>query len=136
MNTPTLLHRRCLAFDAFRGIAALAVCLFHMSDCGLGMEIIGRAWTYPGQLGVNLFFTLSGFLITRSILLSESWAPGRYFESRARRILPGYYIALMIVLLLVNIRIGYTTSAGEFLGNLARCHRQLGNGFGIHGGYA
>ena len=117
MNTPTLLHRRCLAFDAFRGIAALAVCLFHMGDFGL--SIIGRAWTYPGELGVNLFFTLSGFLITRSILLPETWAPARYFESRARRILPGFYIALMLVLLLVNIRIGFTTSAGEFLGNLA-----------------
>ena len=126
MNTPTLLHRRCLAFDAFRGIAALAVCLFHMGD--FGFSIIDRPWTFSGKLGVNLFFTLSGFLITRSILLPETWSYRSYFESRARRILPGYYIALMIVLLLVNIRIGFTSSAGEFLGNLAT-HLTLTHGW-------
>ncbi|MGI9239672.1 MAG: acyltransferase family protein [Verrucomicrobiales bacterium] len=126
MKTPTLLHRRCLAFDAFRGIAALAVCLFHMGD--FGFSIIDSAWTSSGKLGVNLFFTLSGFLITRSILLPETWSYRRYFESRARRILPGFYIALMIVLLLVDIRIGFTTSSGEFIGNLV-AHLTLTHGW-------
>ena len=50
------------ALDGIRGVAVAAVLLFHA----------GFSWAKGGFLGVSMFFTLSGFLIT-SLLLRE-WA--------------------------------------------------------------
>jgi peptidoglycan/LPS O-acetylase OafA/YrhL len=74
----TLPHVRAL--DGLRGLAVAAVLLFH------GGHLIG------GYLGVDVFFVLSGFLIT-SLLLAESTATGRlglggFWARRARRLLP------------------------------------------------
>ncbi len=75
------------ALDGLRGVAVVAVMLFH-SDLLQG-----------GFLGVDLFFVLSGFLIT-SLLLNESRstgtiALGAFWARRARRLLPA--LVLMIV---------------------------------------
>ena len=68
------------ALDGLRGLAVAGVLLFH------GQRIVG------GYLGVDLFFVLSGFLIT-SLLLAESTqsgtiALGGFWARRARRLLP------------------------------------------------
>ena len=68
------------ALDGLRGAAVAGVLLFH------GGHLIG------GYLGVDLFFVLSGFLIT-SLLLVESTNTGRiglghFWARRARRLLP------------------------------------------------
>src|SRR5258705_8415033 len=68
------------ALDGVRGLAVLAVVLFH------GGHLRG------GYLGVDLFFTLSGFLIT-SLLLAESRRTGGvslggFWARRAPRLLP------------------------------------------------
>src|SRR5262249_4011150 len=68
------------ALDGLRGVAVLAVLLFHAGHLR------------GGFLGVDLFFTLSGFLIT-SLLLAEHSASGRislrnFWSRRARRLLP------------------------------------------------
>jgi peptidoglycan/LPS O-acetylase OafA/YrhL len=68
------------ALDGLRGFAVAGVLLFH------GDHLIG------GYLGVDLFFVLSGFLIT-SLLLTESDANGSvglggFWARRARRLLP------------------------------------------------
>jgi peptidoglycan/LPS O-acetylase OafA/YrhL len=47
-----------------------------------------------GALAVNFFFVVSGFLVTRSWLLSQD--AGRYFKKRAARILPGFFTASAI----------------------------------------
>jgi peptidoglycan/LPS O-acetylase OafA/YrhL/lysophospholipase L1-like esterase len=69
------------ALDGLRGLAVLAVVAFHASGLLVG-----------GYLGVDLFFVLSGFLIT-SILLREQGDRGRidlraFWIRRARRLLP------------------------------------------------
>jgi len=71
---------RVAALDGLRGAAVAGVLLFH------GGHLIG------GYLGVDLFFVLSGFLIT-SLLLAESTTTGRiglggFWARRARRLLP------------------------------------------------
>src|SRR4051794_19234056 len=68
--------------DGLRGIAVIAVLLFHG----------GVTWAKGGFLGVDMFFVLSGFLIT-SLLLDERWKTGtvrlsRFWARRARRLLP------------------------------------------------
>src|SRR5687768_10922214 len=68
--------------DGLRGIAVIAVLLFHG----------GVTWARGGFLGVDMFFVLSGFLIT-SLLLDERWKTGtvrlsKFWARRARRLLP------------------------------------------------
>jgi len=75
------------AIDGLRGIALLGVLAFHANGALRG-----------GYLGVDLFFVLSGFLITR-ILLAEQQATGRidlrsFWVRRARRLFPAL-LALM-----------------------------------------
>jgi peptidoglycan/LPS O-acetylase OafA/YrhL len=70
------------ALDGLRAIAVSAVLLFHH----------GIGWMSGGYVGVSLFFTLSGYLIT-SLLLHEFDATGRvdlprFYARRARRLLP------------------------------------------------
>ena len=78
-------------FDALRALAVAAVVAYHL----------GYRWAGGGFLGVSLFFTLSGYLIT-SLLLAEHAATGRvslgaFWARRARRILPASLATLLVV---------------------------------------
>jgi peptidoglycan/LPS O-acetylase OafA/YrhL len=77
--------------DGLRAIAVLAVIAFHEQF----------SWAPGGLLGVALFFTLSGYLIT-DLLLSRWLATGRaqlanFWLRRARRLLPALFVMLAIV---------------------------------------
>ncbi|MGH9483489.1 MAG: acyltransferase family protein [Terriglobales bacterium] len=90
-------HGRIAELDGLRAVAVLAVISFHYT--------IGSAWKNPftglGWAGVDLFFVLSGFLIT-SILLASRERP-RYFSTfyarRTLRIFPIYYCLLAVYLI-------------------------------------
>ena len=75
------------ALDGLRGIAVIGVILFH---AGL---------LRGGFLGVDLFFVLSGFLITSLLLVEISTAGrirlGRFWARRARRLLPPLLLVLL-----------------------------------------
>ena len=77
--------------DGLRAIAVLAVIAYHE----------GFGWAPGGLLGVGVFFTLSGFLITS--LLIEQWAGprgirlGDFWLRRARRLLPALFVMLAVV---------------------------------------
>ena len=83
--------------DGLRGVAVLVVVLFHAQ-----VPLAGG-----GFLGVSLFFTLSGFLIT-SLLLAEFDSTGtvalrEFYVRRARRLLPAAYVCLLSVALLGGV---------------------------------
>ncbi len=82
--------RQVPALDGVRGIAVAMVMAFHIWRAPL---------TALGWSGVDLFFVLSGFLIT-GILWDTRDAPGRaraFYVRRALRILPLYYAVLIAV---------------------------------------
>jgi peptidoglycan/LPS O-acetylase OafA/YrhL len=91
-----------LTLDGLRGIAVLLVVWRHLPT-ELGGPLL-EALTFaiqPGYLGVDIFFVLSGFLITRILLADRAkQRPLRYFlMRRALRIFPVYYLTIFILLL-------------------------------------
>ncbi|MGC4032150.1 MAG: acyltransferase [Tepidisphaeraceae bacterium] len=94
--------RHLPALDGVRGVALLAVLAFHFIAHGPG-ESAWPAWVRTialgGWAGVDLFFVLSGFLITR-ILLAGRGTPGAmcvFYLRRALCIFPLYYALLAVL---------------------------------------
>ena len=84
--------------EGLRGVAVLAVMLYHLGATG--------NWFPGGSLGVDLFFVLSGFLIT-TLLLEERLRTGTislfaFYQRRARRLLPAI-IAFLAVFTAITI---------------------------------
>ncbi|HXM59998.1 MAG TPA: acyltransferase [Terriglobales bacterium] len=112
--------------DTIRGIAVLGVFLLHAFSWqygGLQFGALGQfflALTQPGWIGVNLFFVLSGFLIT-GILLDSKGHPHfyrRFYTRRALRILPAYYSLLLLLLLLHSSSFGFVGLSFVYLANV------------------
>src|SRR5688572_22457010 len=83
-------RERISQFDGLRALAFLGVFLHHSVKIPL-------LW-----MGVDLFFVLSGFLITKNLLKlrDETSNPLQvFFYRRVLRIIPAYYAALTVVLL-------------------------------------
>jgi len=82
--------------DGLRAVAVLAVIAFHL----------GYGWAPGGLLGVGIFFTLSGYLIT-DILLSQlnrgHIRLAQFWLARARRLLPALFLMLVIVVAWVTV---------------------------------
>ncbi len=90
------------AFDGVRGLAIIAVLLHNLSKMGSAPPLALTATFEWGWMGVQLFFVLSGFLITR-ILLEMRQMPGAlsaFMARRALRIMPLYYAALVVYFLI------------------------------------
>lgn len=86
--------------DGVRAIAALMVMFFHLPlpvDLYPWIGFVKRISVF-GQTGVDLFFILSGFLITRILLNAKSSENyfGSFYMRRALRIFPLYYLFLFI----------------------------------------
>ena len=79
------------SLDGLRAISVIAVILYHA----------GMKWMPGGFLGVEVFFVVSGFLIT-TLLLEERSAQGmvdmrQFWVRRGRRLLPALYLLLAVV---------------------------------------
>ncbi|HEV2468286.1 MAG TPA: acyltransferase [Candidatus Sulfotelmatobacter sp.] len=112
--------------DTLRGIAVVAVLLLHAFFWQYAGYSFSR-WstvflrvTSPGGYGVNLFFVLSGFLIT-GILLDSKGRPyyyRRFYTRRALRILPPYYALLLLLLVLGSSSAAFVGLSFIYLSNL------------------
>ena len=96
------------ALDGLRGLAILMVLLFHFvasTTPANRVEAVVNAVLNYGALGVDLFFVLSGFLITG--ILYDSRSEPAYFRTfyvrRVLRIFPLYYSVLVVVFLVVPL---------------------------------
>ena len=95
---------RILALDGVRAVGLLLIMGFHF----------GIAWMPAGFVGVDVFYVLSGYLIT-GLLLGE-WARaarislGAFWSRRARRLLP----ALAVLLVVVTLVVRFTYPAGLY----------------------
>ena len=104
---PPLIRPHMPELDSMRGIAVLMVLFLHgmAPPLNAGLSRWGRAIlsvSQHGGVGVNLFFVLSGFLIT-GILIASQDRPDYYrhfYTRRALRILPALYATLLVLLVL------------------------------------
>jgi peptidoglycan/LPS O-acetylase OafA/YrhL len=124
--TEPLLRREMPELDTIRGLAILGVLLYH----GLYWQVdlshfskIERLFLtsmWIGRLGVDLFFVLSGFLIT-GILLDSRERPEyykRFYVRRALRILPVYLAIIAILAFLKYAPLSFIFLSLLYLSNL------------------
>jgi len=118
LTTPLLGYRPSL--DGLRAVAVLAVMSWHYVLPGVK----------GGFLGVDIFFVLSGFLITR--LLVEEWELssrihlGRFYLRRMLRLFPALFLVLLVTLPIVpriwtGYALLYVTNWGILAGKLNSC---------------
>jgi peptidoglycan/LPS O-acetylase OafA/YrhL len=83
--------------EGMRAVAVLAVLLNH----------IEHSWLPGGYLGVDMFFVISGFVITRSLLnreVSSIWSAIKiFYVKRFKRLLPALVVMLVITMFLIRI---------------------------------
>ena len=88
---------RLIELDAFRGIAALSVVIFHYTTHYdfLYKHSSPLAFGFPiGRYGVELFFMISGYVIF--LTLDKTKTPQEFVVSRFSRLYPVYWIAVLL----------------------------------------
>jgi peptidoglycan/LPS O-acetylase OafA/YrhL len=93
INTTTLAHNYRPDIDGLRAVAVLSVVIFHAFP--------DEAWLPGGFVGVDVFFVISGYLISK-ILFSEieehRFSLAGFYGRRIRRIFPALAVCLAAVL--------------------------------------
>lgn len=113
---------RIVALDVLRGVAILLVLGRHLSDPRNAnpwpLSPLLDAWQRVGWMGVDLFFVLSGFLVS-GLLFREyerygELRIGRFLARRALKIYPAFYTFLLITTLVLALR-GYRLSTAALV---------------------
>jgi peptidoglycan/LPS O-acetylase OafA/YrhL len=94
LNHPVKLPYRA-ELDGLRAVAVVSVILYHAQ-----FLFLQKDWFEGGFIGVDIFFVISGYLITR-IILSElsdknTFSFMNFYERRARRILPMLFLVIFV----------------------------------------
>lgn len=109
---------RLVAVDGLRGVAIALVLLFHfVGSCLVNAQTTGwksvvAGIAFSGWCGVDVFFVLSGFLIS-GILLDQWRTPGSFrdfYWKRVLRIFPLYYAVLIVTFFIVPL---FATVGGD-----------------------
>jgi peptidoglycan/LPS O-acetylase OafA/YrhL len=96
MSTPRGI-RYIPAIDGLRAVAVIAVMLYHL----------GFSWIPGGFLGVDLFFVISGYVITRLLLDSIQRSGGldlrAFYKARIRRLFPPLVFMIFVTIIYISI---------------------------------
>jgi peptidoglycan/LPS O-acetylase OafA/YrhL len=103
---------RSQALDALRAVAVLLVLGFHGGYLGAGLPqplaLAMHVWNRVGWAGVDLFFVLSGFLVSgllfREFKLYGRIDGGRFLARRGLKIYPAFYVYLAVVIVTLAVR--------------------------------
>jgi peptidoglycan/LPS O-acetylase OafA/YrhL len=125
-QTEPLLRPVMPELDAIRGIAILGVLFYHGLFWGIDLSrfpavtrvVLTGMWV--GRLGVNLFFVLSGFLITGLLVDSKHRADyySRFYIRRALRILPAYLLTISALIAVASAPWKFVALSLLYLSNL------------------
>jgi len=130
--------------DGIRGLAALYVVLYHSVNIPREFPTLGHrigrwfGWMDHGYAAVSIFIVLSGFCLMLPVIRTNpiqiQGGLGKYLYRRARRILPPYYAALILcLLLLAGLRvISSRGSAGGAEGNVFTPGIVISHAFLVH----
>ena len=97
--------------DWLRAIAVLSVVAFHFEAPAI----------YGGFVGVDIFFVISGFLITgiiQSEIAAKNFSFARFYERRVRRLLPALYVVVALTAI-PTFHFLLTSERAEFFRSLA-----------------
>jgi len=99
---PQTIHRYRPEIDGLRALAVLAVLINHLNS----------EWLKGGYLGVDIFFVISGYVVTSSLVAREDGSWGRFlrqfYERRCRRLLPALIAMVLGVALVTGLVVSPT----------------------------
>ena len=133
------IHGYIPGLDVLRGLAVASVVFFHgFANAGYVAGASTASWKFVqlaqlGKLGVYLFFTLSGFLIS-SILLKQRERDHYYknfYIRRALRILPAYLLMLIVLRVLGVVDWRFVLACLLFIANMAKLIHSHANEYGV-----
>ncbi|MFM7860443.1 MAG: acyltransferase family protein, partial [Candidatus Nanopelagicaceae bacterium] len=75
---------RSKQIQGLRSLAVILVLLFHAD------------WVPGGYIGVDVFYVISGYLITNLIVSDEDFSFSKFYARRAKRLLPAAYLVLAV----------------------------------------
>ena len=94
---PQSIHRYRPEIDGLRAFAVLAVLINHLNS----------EWLKGGYLGVDIFFVISGYVVTASLVAREDGSWGhflrQFYERRCRRLLPALVATVLGVALVIGL---------------------------------
>jgi len=132
-NNPSEISTRLPCLDGLRAIGIIFVMMAHLQNV-LAWHIAGfgkAIWDGLGPLGVNLFFGLSGYIITHLFVreFRRSWTVSlrNFYMRRVLRIFPAFYLYLAVICALVflgvlKIPLVQLARAAAYLTNYYRCY--------------
>jgi peptidoglycan/LPS O-acetylase OafA/YrhL len=114
MVAPPVERQYIASLTGLRGVAALLVFLYHYEVLHPGIRLdlaipwVGKILQFPlgfGFAGVDVFFVLSGFLLSLPFALAATQGQSRpaltsYFRRRFQRVFPAYYAQLFLILII------------------------------------
>ncbi len=92
-----MVSNRILRLDSLRALAVLLVVFYHLDAPGFGF----------GYLGVDLFFMLSGFLMTHTMMINREkkgqFEVRKFYVRRFKRIVPSLFVTILFTLIIAFV---------------------------------
>jgi peptidoglycan/LPS O-acetylase OafA/YrhL len=117
------LRTRSLTVDAFKAIAAQLIVLHHFAAYSPMADVLSMTWSglinvlfEDARMVVQVFLVTSGYLVARSFARQEKISPLPLIVRRYFRLLPSYFIALVITVLAAWLMRSHIEGAAAALG--------------------